>query len=64
MYFLVKASPKPLVLATSNYARVYWLGAKVHVTLCVDLYSGRIIVFFYDLDDSLCCVTCVIVLWT
>ena len=23
----------------------HWVGAKVHVTLCVDLYSGQILVF-------------------
>ena len=42
----------------------HWLGAKIHLPLCVDLYSGRIIVFFYDLDDSMCYVTCVIAFWT
>ena len=24
---------------------IHWVGAKVHVTLCVDLYSGQILVF-------------------
>ena len=47
-----------------RYNKNHWLGAKVHFTPCVDLYSGRIIVFFYDLDDSLCLVTCVIMFWT
>ena len=23
----------------------HWVGAKVHVTVCVDLYSGQILVF-------------------
>ena len=23
----------------------HWVGAKVHVTICVDLYSGQILVF-------------------
>ena len=27
----------------------HWVGAKVHVTLCVDLYSGQILVFFMTL---------------
>ena len=26
-------------------AHIHWVGAKVHVTLCVDLYSGQILVF-------------------
>ena len=46
--------------ATISLFYKHWLGAKVHVTLCVDLYSGRIIVFFYALDDGLCFVICVI----
>ena len=24
---------------------MHWVGAKVHVALCVDLYSGQILVF-------------------
>ena len=34
------------------------------MTICVDLYSERIIEFFNDLDDSLWFVTSVIVFWT
>ena len=30
---------------TSWHVREHWVGAKVHVTLCVDLYSGQILVF-------------------
>ena len=48
------------------YRRYYdhWVGAKVHVTLCVDLYSGRIACVFYDLDDGVCFVICEIRFWT
>ena len=61
----MKNGLKHLVAVTPSIADlIHWLGAKVHVTLCVDLYSGRIIVFFYDLDDGLCFVICVIRFWT
>ena len=36
---------------------------RPNVTLCVDLYSGQILVF-YDLDDGVCFVICVIRFWT
>ena len=29
------------------------------MTSCTDLYSGQIIVFFYDIGDDLCFVICV-----
>ena len=59
-----------MFLATSASAvsivfTIHWLRTKVHVALCTDLYSGRTnLVFFNDLDDSLCYVTCVIMFWT
>ena len=59
-----------MFLATSASAvsivfTIHWLGTKVHVALCTDLYSGRKnLVFFNDLDDSLCYVTCVIMFCT
>ena len=30
---------------TLDASRYHWVGAKVHVTRCVDLYSGQILVF-------------------
>ena len=33
---------------------LHWVGAKSTRDPSVDLYSGEIIVFFYDLDDGVC----------
>ena len=39
--------------------RTHWVGAKVHVTLCVDLYSGQILVFSMTLMTvCVCCHLC------
>ena len=35
----------PTVGGTSEERYSHWVGAKVHVTRCVDLYSGQILVF-------------------
>ena len=38
---------------------MHWVGAKVHVTLCVDLYSGQILVFSVTLMTvCVCCHLC------
>ena len=42
----------------------HWVGAKVHVTLCVDLYSGQILVFSMTLMTECVFVICVIRFWT
>ena len=42
-----------LTILYSLNAHNHWVGAKVHVTICVDLYNGQILVF-YDLDDGVC----------
>ena len=32
-------------VVTNDWCIIHWVGAKVHVTRCVDLYSGQILVF-------------------
>ena len=36
---------QPDSFSTDDAFSTHWVGAKVHVTLCVDLYSGHILVF-------------------
>ena len=40
---LAKQAFNPKVIY--QFATNHWVGAKVHVTRCVDLYSGQILVF-------------------
>ena len=39
-------------------AHIHWVGPKVHVTLCVDLYSGQILVFSMNLMTVCVCHLC------